>query len=136
MPPSAPARRTHRDTLAVDSDARDRSRTPPAVAADQSAPRPRKPATGRKTSKPRRTSRQEYLDRARAAHRPGIVVTPAWVREVVPDISRGTSQVVSDLLNTELTTPHITTSPVADTTRHRPRADTSATSPVAQGRAA
>jgi hypothetical protein len=90
---------------------------PPPVT-EQPAPAPKRKAVARKkaVSKPRRTTRDEYLDRARAAHRPGVVVTPAWVREVVPDISRGTSQVVSNLLNTELTTtPHITVSPVTDT---------------------
>jgi hypothetical protein len=75
----------------------------------QPSPRPRKSSPRKATGKPRRTSREEYLTRARAAHRPGVVVTPKWVREVVPDISRGTSQVVANLLNTELTTPHITT---------------------------
>jgi hypothetical protein len=96
--------------------------------AERPAPRPRK--TSRKTtSKPRRVSREEYLTRAREAHRPGIVVTPAWVREVVPGISRGTSQVVSNLLNTELTTPHITTTPDTST-------DTTTETVTARGRAA
>ncbi|MGB3443531.1 MAG: hypothetical protein WBA97_32755 [Actinophytocola sp.] len=75
--------------------------------------RPRKTAR-KSTGKPRRTTREEYLAQAREAHRPGIVVTPAWVREVVPDISRGTSQVVSNLLNAELSTPRITATPVGD----------------------
>lgn len=91
-----------------DSDADTLTNTPSAPVAEQRAPRSRKPAA-QKSSKPRRPSRYEYLDRVRAAHQPGIVVTPAWVREVVPDISRGTSKVVSDLLNAELDTPHITT---------------------------
>lgn len=69
----------------------------------------RKPAA-RKASKPRsRTSREEYLNLARVAHRPGIVVTPAWVRDAVPGISRGTSQVVSDALKAELATTHTVT---------------------------
>jgi len=71
---------------------------------------PRNPA--RRSSKPRktvRTSREEYLNLARAAYRPGIVVTPAWVRESVPGISRGTSQVVSDALKAELADTHTVT---------------------------
>lgn len=88
----------------------------------KAAPRARKPA-----AKPVRISREEYLSRARAAHQPGIVVTPAWVREVVPEISRGTSKVVSDLLNAELATPHITptnttTATTADVTADQGRA--------------
>lgn len=70
----------------------------------------RKPT--RKASKPRRTgrtSREEYLNLARAAHRPGTIVTPAWVRDAVPGISRGTSQVVSDALNAELAASHTAT---------------------------
>jgi hypothetical protein len=96
-------------------------------AADQSAEKPaarvRKSAPA-KSSKPRRTSRQEYLNRARTAHRPGIVVTPAWVREVVPDISRGTSQVVSNLLNDELATPPpaVMATNTADTATEQKRA--------------
>jgi hypothetical protein len=77
--------------------------TPPSVpAVEQRAPRTRKPAAPK--AKPRRTSRTEYLSRARAAYQVGTVVTPAWVRAVVPEISRGTSQVVSDLLRAELDT--------------------------------
>ncbi|OLF11872.1 hypothetical protein [Actinophytocola xanthii] len=95
-----------------DSNADTLTNTPSAPVADQRAPRSRKPAA-QKATKPRRPSRYEYLDRVRTAHQPGIVVTPAWVREVVPDISRGTSKVVSDLLNAELDTPHITTDTTA-----------------------
>jgi hypothetical protein len=80
---------------------------PATAAAERRAPRSRKPAA-RKASAPRRTSREEYLNMVRPAYRPGVVVTPAWVREVVPEISRGTSKVVSDLLNAELNTPHVT----------------------------
>ncbi|MGH3876500.1 MAG: hypothetical protein ACRDSK_05615 [Actinophytocola sp.] len=78
--------------------------TAPATVERQTA-RPRKssPRTGSTTAgKPRRVSREEYADRARAAYRPGVVITPAWVREAVPEISRGTSKVVADLLNAEL----------------------------------
>lgn len=78
----------------------------------------------------RRTSREEYLSRARAAYRPGVVVTPAWVRQAVPDISRGTSQVVADALNTELADHHTTTASTTPTTA--PVAD----QPAEQGRAA
>jgi hypothetical protein len=39
---------------------------------------------------PRRTSFDEYLRRAQAARRPGVTVTPAWVREVT-GCSRGLS---------------------------------------------
>lgn len=88
--------------------------TAPAPAAEQRAPRSRKPAA-RKTTTPRRTTREEYLSQARAAYRPDVVVTPAWVREVVPPISRGTSKVVADLLNAELDTPHIPTTTDTET---------------------
>jgi hypothetical protein len=73
--------------------------------AERPTTRPRKssPRTATKTAgKPRRVSREEYAARARAAYRPGVVITPAWVREAVPEISRGTSKVVADLLNDEL----------------------------------
>lgn len=80
---------------------------------------PRKPA--RRTSKPRRTgrtSREEYLTLARKALRPGVVVTPAWVREAVPGISRGTSQVVSDALKAELAAAQtVTITPATDQTQ-------------------
>jgi hypothetical protein len=103
---------------------------PVASAADRPAPRARKASSRKAASKPR-TSREEYLNRVRPAWRPGTVVTPAWVRQVEPDISRGTSKVVSDLLNAELATAHITTAPVADTS-----ADTDTESSTEQGRAA
>lgn len=97
-----------------DSDADTLTNTPSAPVTEQRAPRSRKPAV--RKSSTRRPSRYEYLSRVRDAHQPGIVVTPAWVREVVPDISRGTSKVVSDLLNAELTTPHISPNTTDDTT--------------------
>lgn len=98
--------------------------TPPTPAAAPRAPRTRKPAV-HAASKPRRTTREEYLAQARAAYRPDVVVTPAWVREVIPPISRGTSKVVADLLNAELATPHIPTA-----------TDTTETAVDLQGRAA
>lgn len=107
-----------------------------APAGERQAPRPRRSLarTGSKAAgKPRRTSREVYLSRARAAHRPGVVVTPAWVRDAVPEISRGTSKVVADLLNAELT-PH-TTEPT--TVPHpAPTAPIVVDQPAEQGRAA
>lgn len=100
--------------------------------AEQPAPRPRKASPRKTTSKQRRPSRHEYLDMARAAHRPGIVVTPAWVREAVPDISRGTSQVVSNLLNAELATPRLTAASADNTITDTSTTDLS----IEQGRAA
>ena len=99
--------------------------------------RPRKTTARKSTTKPRRISRDEYLTRAREAHRPGTVVTPAWVREAVPGISRGTSQVVSNLLNAELSTPRITATP-ADDHNTDTSTDTNAENETAieQGRAA
>lgn len=82
--------------------------------APRRASRSRKPAA-RSAGTPRRTSREEYLARARAAYRPGVVVTPAWVREVAPEIGRGTSKVVADLLNAEHTT-HTTATSTATST--------------------
>jgi hypothetical protein len=109
----------------------------PAPVAERPAPRARKASPRRSTSKPRRTSREVYLSRARAAHRPGTVVTPAWVREVVPEISRGTSQVVSNLLNTELTTPHLNATPVDEqTTNTSTDMSTDTHTRIEQGRAA
>lgn len=108
----------------------------PAGQTEDPAPRTRKPAaarSGRRTSKPRRITREEYLSRARDAHRPGLVVTPAWVREVVPGISRGTSQVVANLLKAELATPRL-----APTSGDQDTAETEVpvTDTVEQGRAA
>jgi hypothetical protein len=79
----------------------------------------RKPV--RRTSKPRRagrTSRDEYLKLARSAYGPDVVVTPAWVRQAVPGISRGTSQVVSDALRAELAAAQpVTITPATDQTQ-------------------
>jgi hypothetical protein len=49
----------------------------------------------------RRRSSAEYLATARAAHRPGVVVTPAWVREVT-GCSRGLSSRLAATLAAEL----------------------------------
>jgi len=68
--------------------------TPPA----RRAPRKPKAAT-----KPARKLRADYLAEARAAWAPGIEITPAWVRTVCPDISRGTSKNVADDLTAEVT---------------------------------
>ena len=45
----------------------------------------------------------DYLAEARVHHIPGRQVTPAWVRSVCPEASRGTSQKVADALNAEPT---------------------------------
>lgn len=50
----------------------------------------------------RRTSAGEYLARARSAWEPGVVVTPAWVREVT-GCSRGLSSRLAAELSTEVT---------------------------------
>ena len=63
------------------------------------APRP-KHAT---PDKPGRKLLPDYLAEARAAWAPGIEITPAWVRSVVPDVSRGTSKNVADALRVEIT---------------------------------
>ncbi|MTD58759.1 hypothetical protein [Amycolatopsis pithecellobii] len=63
---------------------------------------PRKPKAARKL-------RGDYLAEARAAWTPGIEITPAWVRSVCPDISRGTSKNVADDLRSETTTEGLLT---------------------------
>jgi hypothetical protein len=59
----------------------------------------------RKRSRPpvRRKLLADYLAEARAAWSPGLVVTPAWVRQVT-DCSRGLSPKVAAALNAELPT--------------------------------
>ncbi|GAB3008609.1 hypothetical protein LWP59_02630 [Amycolatopsis acidiphila] len=52
-------------------------------------------------TKPTRKLRGEYLAEARAGWTPGIEITPAWVRSVCPEISRGTSKNVADELRAE-----------------------------------
>jgi hypothetical protein len=49
----------------------------------------------------RRTTFAQYLDTARAAWRPGVAVTPAWVRQVA-GCSRGLSSKVAAALTAEL----------------------------------
>ena len=79
--------------------------TPAHVATDtvpaKPATRSRKPAT-KVPAKPRRKYLADYLTEARDAYVPGVEVTPAWVREVCPKISRGTSKNVADALTAEL----------------------------------
>ncbi|MFF4592429.1 hypothetical protein [Amycolatopsis sp. NPDC001319] len=77
--------------------------TSPAPATTKTPAR-RRPATRKAAAKPARKLRADYLAEARAAWAPGIEITPAWVRSVCPDISRGTSKNVADDLTTETTT--------------------------------
>lgn len=71
----------------------------------------RRSRTARRGSRPAATNSgktgrkllADYLTEARAAWTPGVVVSPAWVREVT-DCSRGTSKGVADALNHELQT--------------------------------
>jgi hypothetical protein len=66
----------------------------------------RRPAARKATTKPARKLRGDYLADARAAWAPGIEITPAWVRSVCPEISRGTSKnVADDLIAETATTP-------------------------------
>lgn len=82
------------------------------AAGAQRAPRPigephRKPAKRSRTPV-RRKLLADYLGEARAAWSPGMVVTPAWVRQVT-DCSRGLSSKVAAALTTELGTAHDST---------------------------
>jgi hypothetical protein len=95
VPANVPVNATAGDAVPVHE-------TGTAATGERRPTRSRKPA---KKTAPRRVPLAENLAAARTAHRPGVVVTPAWVREVVPDISRGSSQKVSDALNTELAAP-------------------------------
>jgi hypothetical protein len=69
--------------------------------------RPRSRTTARKPTKTKPTSGRrllaEYVADARAHLTPGVVPSPAWVREVLPGVARGTSQNVANALNAELT---------------------------------
>jgi hypothetical protein len=81
----------------------------------EATPRPVRRAPRRKPSpaaKPARKLLADYLAEARAAWAPGIEISPAWVRSVSPQISRGTSKNVADALIAETTT--------APTALHRP----------------
>jgi hypothetical protein len=90
----------------------------PAVSAPRRAPARRTAAPARKTG---RKLLADYLTEARAAWAPGIEITPAWVRSVCPDASRGTSKNVADALAVETATaptalpiPTTTTAAVRD----------------------
>jgi hypothetical protein len=84
--------------------AREHPVNPPPVGADQVArpvgERRRKP-TKRARGVVRRKLLADYLTEARTAWRPGVVVSPAWVRQVT-DCSRGLSSKLAAALNTEL----------------------------------
>jgi hypothetical protein len=70
---------------------------------EQSGP-PRRPARRKPVKKPApRKLLADYLAEARAAHAPGVEITPAWVRSVT-DCARGTSKNVADALKHELAT--------------------------------
>ncbi|MEU4517833.1 hypothetical protein AB0F52_03830 [Amycolatopsis sp. NPDC024027] len=69
------------------------------------ATRPRRRPARKPAAKPARKLRGDYLADARAAWAPGIEITPAWVRSVCPEISRGTSKNVADDLIAETTAP-------------------------------
>ncbi|WP_410644562.1 hypothetical protein [Amycolatopsis sp. lyj-346] len=69
------------------------------------ATRPRRRPARKPAAKPARKLRGDYLTDARAAWAPGIEITPAWVRSVCPEISRGTSKNVADDLIAETTAP-------------------------------
>ena len=58
----------------------------------------------------RRKLLADYLGEARAAWAPGVVVSPAWVRQVT-GCSRGLSPKVAAALNAELPTGRHTTAP-------------------------
>ncbi|WP_433869272.1 hypothetical protein [Saccharopolyspora sp. CA-218241] len=71
-----------------------------AAAGDTSAERA--PAIDRAPDTKRRTSFDEYLDRARTAWNPDVTVTPAWIREVT-GCSRGLSSRLAASLAEEVT---------------------------------
>jgi hypothetical protein len=84
------------------------------------APRPvrRVPRKAKAPAKPARKLRGDYLAEARAAWAPGIEITPAWVREVCPGISRGTSKNVADDLISETTpAPSVASIPTTESDR-------------------
>ncbi|PXY23722.1 hypothetical protein BAY59_29215 [Prauserella coralliicola] len=73
-------------------------------AAPARRPAPRKNGTrktGGRKGPGRRKLLADYVAEARAAHAPGIEITPAWVRSVT-DCARGTSKAVADTLRAEL----------------------------------
>lgn len=75
------------------------------------AVRPRRRPARKPAAKPARKLRGDYLADARAAWAPGIEITPAWVRSVCPEISRGTSKNVADDLIAETARPAVTPVP-------------------------
>ncbi|MFK0243541.1 hypothetical protein ACIQUM_02500 [Amycolatopsis azurea] len=81
------------------------------------SPAPRR--TTRKAKAPAKQGRKlrgDYLAEARAAWAPGIEITPAWVREVCPGVSRGTSKnVADDLIAETRTAPTVLPVSVANT---------------------
>ncbi|MFC3449838.1 hypothetical protein [Amycolatopsis speibonae] len=85
------------------------------------APAPRRTTRKAKApAKPGRKLRGDYLAEARAAWAPGIEITPAWVREVCPDVSRGTSKnVADDLIAETATAPTVLPVSVPTTTTAR-----------------
>lgn len=79
----------------------------------------RRPAR-KAAAKPTRKLRADYLAEARTAWAPGIEITPAWVRSVCPEISRGTSKNVADDLTAETTTrPAVAPAPADKHTTER-----------------
>ncbi|WP_410666727.1 hypothetical protein [Amycolatopsis sp. cmx-4-68] len=69
--------------------------------------RPRRRPARKPAAKPARKLRGDYLADARAAWTPGTEITPAWVRSVCPEISRGTSKNVADDLIAETARPAV-----------------------------
>ncbi|MFG1644907.1 hypothetical protein ACGFMK_31885 [Amycolatopsis sp. NPDC049252] len=67
--------------------------------------RPRRRPARKPAAKPARKLRGDYLADARAAWTPETEITPAWVRSVCPEISRGTSKNVADDLIAETARP-------------------------------
>jgi len=81
---------------------------PPVAGADRTARsvgEPRRTPTKRARVPVRRKLLADYLTEARAAWAPGVVVSPAWVRQVT-DCSRGLSSKLAAALNTELNPAH------------------------------
>jgi hypothetical protein len=78
--------------------------------------RPARRTTRKAPAKAARKLRADYLADVRAAWAPGLEITPAWVRSVCPDVSRGTSKHVADDLIAETATgPAIVPVPADDT---------------------
>ncbi|NKQ54413.1 hypothetical protein HFP15_16140 [Amycolatopsis sp. K13G38] len=99
--------------------------TPPAPVHEPTSPPVHRP-TRSSVSKPKaragagRKLLGDYVAEARAAWAPGIEITPAWVRQVVPEVSRGTSKNVADTLRAEITpapVPTVQPSPEPESAR-------------------